>query len=147
MAIIAVLRFFGKGKANTFLILFLFVTSFGLDTARRPQPGRRFSQPELVGKDLCPDLLDLATPQVSKLKRTIADPYQPVHSQTKRFEGPPDLAVAAFAKAKGQPGIGALLAIDGHGQLGDLGKASGSSENPIEKPSSTLNAAHPHWRL
>src|SRR5690606_26308860 len=48
----------------------------------------------------------------AELERAVGDTNQPVDLQAERAEDVAHLAVLAFAQADGQPGIGALLAVE-----------------------------------
>src|SRR5262245_64421882 len=57
-------------------------------------------------------LLDRAGGQLAELERTERDPDQAVHRQPEMAEHILHLAVLALAHGKGQPHIGALLAVE-----------------------------------
>ncbi len=68
---------------------------------------------ELVGEHAALDQLHLALGQVEQLERAERDADQAADLEAERAEDLADLAVLAFAKADGQPGVGALEGVDG----------------------------------
>src|SRR5205823_10240853 len=62
----------------------------------------------------CPglDLLDRAVRQVTELERPIRHADQPVHRESEMPEHVADLTVLALTHGKGQPDVGAPLAIE-----------------------------------
>ena len=68
--------------------------------------------PELVAQNAGAHFGDLAFPQIAELERTERHADQAVHGQPEMLEHPLDLAVLALAQTHGDPGVGALLAVE-----------------------------------
>ena len=67
---------------------------------------------ELVLEHPRADLDDLALAEIAEFERPERDADEPVHGEPEMFEHPLDLAVLALAQAHGDPGVGALLAVE-----------------------------------
>ena len=67
---------------------------------------------ELIAQHAGAHLGDLAFRQIAEFERPERHADQPVHRQPEMLEHPLDLAVLAFAQAHGDPGVGALLAVE-----------------------------------
>ena len=73
---------------------------------------RRDALSELLAQNARPHLLDLALRQIAELEGAERHPDQAVDREAEMAEHVLDLAVLAFAHRKGEPDIGALLAIE-----------------------------------
>src|SRR5579885_3722452 len=64
---------------------------------------------ELFGEDAARHLLDRAARQVAELERPVGNADEPRHRQAQMLHHAAHLAVFAFGKAHGEPGVAALL--------------------------------------
>src|ERR1700687_1416248 len=100
--------------------------------------GRRFS--ELFGEHLPRHLLDRALREMAELERPISKADQPGDRIAEMFHDPPHLAVLSLLQRQGDPGVGALLAVElgADRSIGDAidGDAAGERGEPrrVDKP-------------
>src|SRR5579885_2845184 len=114
-----------------------------LPATMRMRGGRRRRLAELLAHHPGRHLLDLAAGEVAELERPVAESDQPGDGEAEMIEHAPHLAVLAFAQGQGEPGVGALLALERSADRAVADAVDGDAAGQRGEPLGRDRAVHP----